>query len=204
MPAPVRSFVFDLGNVLVTFDSSRFYDRLREAGAQFDAAAETGHSALCHSYESGELDDGGFVSVSMRQLHFHGDPEIFRACWRDIFELNSPMESVLQNLHRRGFPLFVLSNTNNLHLAYLRERFPFFTRFTGGVYSHLAGTMKPDELIFRDLISQCGLAPEESLYIDDRAENIATGRRLGFQTHCYHPTSHSLFEELLQSTGIEL
>ncbi len=202
MPAAVQSFVFDLGNVMVAFDSSRFYDRLQKAGAQFDAAAAIGHSTLCHSYESGDLDDAAFVSASMRQLRFDGDPETFRACWRDIFQLNHPMEAVLQRLHSRGFPLFVLSNTNNLHLAYLRDRFSFFACFSGGVYSHLARSMKPDEPIFHHLISQCGLDPAGSLYIDDRADNIATGSRLGFQTHCYHATRHSAFEDLLQSAGI--
>jgi putative hydrolase of the HAD superfamily len=196
------AFVFDLGNVLVTFDFSRFYSRLRAAGARSDALSEKSHQPLRDAYEAGSIDDGTFVDESMRLLRFSGDPAFFRSAWREIFELNAPMEAALQRLHQQGFPLFVLSNTNNLHLTYLRDRFPFFQLFTGGAYSHLARSMKPGEAIFRKLIAECRLDPGQALYIDDRPENIATGQKLGFQTHCYDRCRHGDFDELLSQAGI--
>jgi FMN phosphatase YigB (HAD superfamily) len=64
--------------------------------------------------------------------------------------------------------------------------------------------MKPGEVIFYNLIDRCRLDPQRTLYIDDRADNIATGRNLGFQTHCYDPTRHHAFEELLSQAGISV
>lgn len=55
--------------------------------------------------------------------------------------------------------------------------------FDGTFLSFEMGVAKPDEEIYRQMIAQTGMDPAETLYFDDRKDNIATGLRLGFQAH---------------------
>ena len=41
---------------------------------------------------------------------------------------------------------------------------------------------KPDERIFQHLIQQTGIAPSETLYIDDLEDNITAGKKAGLVT----------------------
>ena len=45
--------------------------------------------------------------------------------------------------------------------------------------------MKPGDEIYRKVIEEGGLIPEESLFIDDAKANIETAERLGFKTLFY-------------------
>ena len=42
---------------------------------------------------------------------------------------------------------------------------------------------KPDPAIYRLALEQLGVAPERALFLDDRADNVAAARRLGFVGH---------------------
>jgi HAD superfamily hydrolase (TIGR01509 family) len=59
--------------------------------------------------------------------------------------------------------------------------------------------MKPHEAIFRAAIESFDLDPARTLYIDDLADNIAAGRRLGFVCHHYSPKRHEDFELTLKN-----
>jgi putative hydrolase of the HAD superfamily len=42
--------------------------------------------------------------------------------------------------------------------------------------------MKPDPAIFRYMLDDAGIAPEETLFLDDSSANIAAASDLGIQT----------------------
>ena len=53
--------------------------------------------------------------------------------------------------------------------------------------------VKPDPKIYELAISRFDLNPEETLFVDDRADNIETSIRLGFQTiHLTNPSTIKL------------
>ena len=49
-------------------------------------------------------------------------------------------------------------------------------------YSHEIGLRKPNADIFQYVLSDTGIDPDETMFIDDFIENIETARQLGFQT----------------------
>ena len=57
--------------------------------------------------------------------------------------------------------------------------------------------VKPHPEIFRQMIADTGIRPEESLFIDDSAANIETGKALGFNTYLAapHEDFRSLFSQ---------
>jgi 2-haloacid dehalogenase/putative hydrolase of the HAD superfamily len=60
--------------------------------------------------------------------------------------------------------------------------------------------MKPDAAIFRLTCARFGFSPEEALFVDDSATNIAAARALGFQTH--HFTDPAALRPALEGFGL--
>ena len=57
--------------------------------------------------------------------------------------------------------------------------YDFFTEVDGGVFSYQERVIKPDEKIYHILLDRYALLPEETLFFDDNAENIAAAQRIG-------------------------
>jgi 2-haloacid dehalogenase len=88
---------------------------------------------------------------------------------------------LLERLHARDVPLYVLSNFSAETFPHARERFAFFERFTGMVISGAEGMKKPDPRIFDLLTGRFALAPARTLFIDDRQDNVEAARDAGWQ-----------------------
>lgn len=195
-----RAFLFDIGNVLLTFDFTRVLRALESHGWGPDDSLHGKLVPLILAMEEGQLDNGTFIQAAKTAAAFNGPDEIFADAYCDIFTPNAPMVALVERL-AATHPLYLLSNTSGLHLDFIRERYPFFRHFTGGVYSHEARSLKPDTVIYRQAIEQCGLIPEETLYIDDLPANTAAGSRHGFLTHTYDWRDHAAFERALEELG---
>ena len=85
-------------------------------------------------------------------------------------------------LRRQGFKTYIFSNTNDLAVEDIREKFPFFANFTGYILSYEVRSMKPDAKIYEALEQMAGKRGSDLLYIDDRLENIEAGAKRGWQT----------------------
>lgn len=203
MPQP--AILSDVGKVLIDFDFSIAARRLAQ---QCDHPAETVISLFDDikvPYEVGDMDDGAFIRHGMERTGFRGTAEEFAAIWCEIFTQNEPMHATLKSLAGR-LPMYLLSNTNELHKEYFLREFEIFQLFQGGVYSHTARCAKPGEEIFLKTATQLDLDPSKTFYIDDLEPNIATAARLGFRTFHYsfakHPQLEAELDEWLVTQGI--
>jgi HAD superfamily hydrolase (TIGR01509 family) len=84
-------------------------------------------------------------------------------------------------LRARRVPLFLFSNTNAIAVAHVRANFDFYPAFDGHILSYEHGAMKPEPPLYAVVERVAGRHGAELLYIDDRPENIATGRERGWQ-----------------------
>ncbi|MGI9241874.1 MAG: HAD family hydrolase [Verrucomicrobiales bacterium] len=188
----INAYLFDIGNVILGFDFSIAVRRLREFGITHDAPLS--HiTATKDRYEAGQIDDEEFVELAIEELGFSGDSTDFITIWQEIFHENEAMVASIKDLAKQGHPLFLLSNTNGLHVEYMRREHPIFEAFTGGIYSHEAKSMKPERPMYQQAIDRFGLTPGETLYIDDLPANIETGKSMGFLTHQYDLDDHEAF-----------
>jgi glucose-1-phosphatase len=192
----IRAFLFDIGNVLVRFNFAKAYAELTPfSGIEHSAELLARIEAVKLQYEDGQLSRVGFLEQVFEFLQFRGDEADFRKAWQGIFTPNEPMVSMVRRLHAR-FPLYLLSNTNCMHVEGLFRDFDFFSLFQGGTYSHLAGVSKPGARSCEIACEEHGLEPASTFFIDDLPANVATARELGFHAHQYHPDRH---EELLRA-----
>jgi HAD superfamily hydrolase (TIGR01509 family) len=188
-----RAAVFDIGKVLLDFDygiaaQAMAAHSVKPAG---EIRRALDQSPLLFEYETGRLTTGQFFEQVRSAIGFRGNLSLFRSMFADIFTPLPAIVGLHEELHRRGFPTFVFSNTNELAVAHLRSQFPFFANFQGYVFSFEEGVMKPHARIYEAVERVTGLRGGELLYIDDRAENHAAGLARGWQAihHIDVPTT---------------
>ncbi len=92
------------------------------------------------------------------------------------------------NTHYRTF---LLSNTNAIHYPvyqqYMKERFGMAglgSLFEKQYLSYRIGMRKPDAEIFKYVLNDSGLHPEETLFIDDSLQHVHGAKKAGL--HALH------------------
>lgn len=175
--------VFDLGKVLVEFDYSIAGKRIAARGTLSAAEVQKflDHSPLLYRYETGLMTRQEFYEEVRQATGFKGDLGEFGQYFADIFWEIPPMIALHAELRRRGVPVYIFSNTNDLAIEHIRRNFPFFANFDGHIMSYEIGAMKPAAKIYEALEQMSGKRGAEILYLDDRQENVDAGAERGWQ-----------------------
>ncbi len=183
-PSKIRSFLFDLGNVLVRFDH-------RAAAARIAAHAEASpedlyrlffESPLVVDHDEGRLSTPAFYEEIKKEIRLTLPYERFLSVWNGIFTEDREMEALVGQLLGR-YPCFLISNTNPPHFEYCRERYPILNRMNGWILSYEVGHLKPHPEIYRRALKMAKAKASETFYVDDREDLIEAGRQLGFHVH---------------------
>jgi glucose-1-phosphatase len=199
----IEALIFDIGNVVISFDWQPAAERLRIRSDNGKTLVQEDFRGLITRLEVGEIPQEEFVPMAARAIGYQGDEREFIAIFNSIFSPNPPMERSVQYLAGR-FPLYLLSNTSELHLAYLRRNFKVLQHFADGVYSFHAKCAKPDQKIFQVAVKQFGVRPGSTVYIDDLAANVRSASALGFHAIRYELREHAEFERRLAELGIQI
>jgi FMN phosphatase YigB (HAD superfamily) len=177
----IKTVIFDLGKVLIPFDFSRGY-RAMEKFCDYPAAEIPKRIAatdLVHRFETGLVEPRDFVEQLSRMLDLRVTYEQFCEIWSSIFlpETLVP-ESLLAGIGER-YRLLVLSNTNAIHFAMVRQNYPMLRHFDDLVLSYEVKAMKPSPAIYREAIARAQCRPEECFYTDDIPAYVEGARREG-------------------------
>ena len=178
-----KSIVFDLGGVMIDFDPrSYLVDRLCNAETEEEVYD------LTFGSEEWKLLDAGLIS------RFDGNHRMLEKAraagrafevqgvlddWLHILRPRHRMEELVRRLKSHGYCVYYLSNIPEDVLALLMER-DFQGLFDGGVASCEVHVNKPDPRIYQALLDKYGLKASESVFIDDRQDNVQAAFELGF------------------------
>jgi 2-haloacid dehalogenase len=195
----IKAVIFDIGNVLLTFDyfiAERAL--LSHTGKEVAPSIEDLHPHRM-AHETGTISREEFIRI-VREAFAHDGPEDhFMELWTRIFQVNTPMLQWARSLHGKT-PLYLLSNIGCIHHDHIFEEYDFFkTLFIDGIYSYKAGVMKPEPRIFEMAQTQFGVDPSTTLYSDDLEETVRGAESVGFIGHHYEPARHNLFEQRISS-----
>lgn len=178
---PVRAAFFDIGNVLLRFDARRILRRFAWAVGRHPVkvARYLWHSDIGERIERGELDGPELHAMFAKELGYRGSYAQFRVLWCDHFTLDRGSHEILKRAARR-VPTYLLSNTNALHIDFIRARYAFPGLVRGAILSHELGLRKPDCAIYRAALKLSRTRPEETVFVDDLKPNVEAARALGF------------------------
>lgn len=176
----IKNIVFDIGNVLVTFHPSKYFQK------HFQNASKTKY--LCDTvfqHEAWERYDQGIYS--MDDLHFvyqaayprdYHDISYILDHWLYLMELMEESFTYLKELKKRGFHIYLLSNISKDSADYLKQTMPFFEEVDGAVLSYEKKVNKPSAEIYHHLLEQYQLLPEETIFFDDNLKNIEQAKQM--------------------------
>ena len=106
-----------------------------------------------------------------------------------------------RQLKEQGFRTGILSNMGDSVLESILEKFAWLEDFDVLIWSYQHNMIKPDPAIYELLLNRLGAAPEETLFLDDKLENIEAARQLGI-VGLQFSTVAQLRQDLI-STGLD-
>lgn len=183
-----NTVVFDLGKVLVQYDWESYLSSF-----QFDE--ETYHIVANAMFlnEDWEAGDRGASPEEWLELFIDNAPEYeeeIREVYENLDECIYPFDYTLEWIEyfeERGYRIFYLSNYSEGLYEMTQDKLSFIEAFDGGVFSYQEKCIKPDKRIYEILLERYQIIPEETLFFDDRKENIETAIKLGMQGVLFTP-----------------
>ena len=178
----MKNSVFDLGGVLFARDKNKSTQEFHEF---FSFIRSERMPLFWEEYDRGASTLGEVTDILARTTGCPREKcERFLLLSIDMQEPVAPTERLVGDLKAAGYRLYVLSNMSREFIAFLR-RFPVYRLFDGEVVSCEEGTVKPEPRIYEILLERYGLDPAETLFIDDRAANIAAAEGLGIAGYLF-------------------
>ena len=188
----IKNIVFDLGGVLMDLDYNKTIDAFKELGyADFEKMyTQFTANNVFNGLETGDIPEHLFYEYMLKTADAKITKEQVTCAWNAmLLNFRTTGLEFLSQLSKDQ-QLYLLSNTNTIHKTAFDKNFraqsgfaSLDMLFTKTYYSHLVGMRKPNEDIFRFVLSDAGIIAKETLFIDDLHKNIETAGKLGFKTH---------------------
>jgi glucose-1-phosphatase len=181
-PSGVRLIVSDFGGVICTFDYRIFCERLapRIARSAEEIYALVYGGDLQAQFERGRLTGAEYHRRVMDLLGADVPYEEFFPMYGNIFTEIPATCEMFRRLHGH-YPLYLLSDTNEIHFGYVKDAVEVLRVFDEFILSFEVGAMKPDPPIFLEALRRSGLPAEACVFIDDRPGNVEGARRVGMR-----------------------
>jgi len=186
----IKNIFFDLGNVILNIDPAKTAEAFEKHGvADFNKLYNLHNQVILFSlFETGKITEVEFCQSIRKEADiFISDMDV-KSSWNAML-LNFPNERIeLLKKLKENYNLYLISNTNYIHYKSYNSKFKkeygynLKELFNRAFLSHEMGMRKPDLRTFQRILSMTKLVPEETLFIDDLAENIEAGNQVGMRS----------------------
>ena len=198
----IKNIVFDFGDVFINLDKEATFDQLRALGVTNFSIEMI---EVAKQYEIGKISTQEFVDTF--KLMFPAISVIdFKNAWNAILK-DFPLHRLyfLRKLvASKKYRIFLLSNTNSLHISWIQNTWgldlysEFKKCFEKFYLSHQIHLRKPNEDIYKFLLNENKLVPQETFFIDDTEENTITASTLGIKVWNINPTCEDVVDLFTQ------
>lgn len=191
----IKNIIFDFGDVFLDLDKDGAMKNALEL-FKTDGLTEEMVSVNC-LYEQGLITTTEFVD-----FYFNYFPQLSR---QDVIEIWNyvlkefplqKMDFLKQLREENQYKLVLLSNTNELHMDWVKKYVPFFPEFKSCFHkfylSHEINLRKPDKEIFEFVLNENNFIPSETLFVDDTKENTDAAEKLGIHIWNIDETKESI------------
>lgn len=191
----IKAIIFDFGDVFINLDIDGF---TQNAFKHFKIEAFSEEMVAFNSfYEQGLISTEEFL-----EFYTENFPKLSKEALIDIWNYmlkdfpKHRLEFIQQLKESSKYKLILLSNTNELHIDWIKKHVPFYETFKScfdAFYlSHEIYLRKPNRDIFEFVLNENGLSAKECLFIDDNTQNIKTADSLGIATWHISPKTEDI------------
>ncbi|MBT8292770.1 MAG: HAD family phosphatase [Eudoraea sp.] len=184
----IENIIFDFGDVFINLDKQATAREMEKFGFKY-LTPEL--EELFAAYEKGLITTEYFLDQTSQMFPKAGKKDLMHA-WNSII-LDFPEERLkfIEKLAKeKDYRLFLLSNTNELHIDYVKqrmgnERFARFKKCFEKFYlSHEINLRKPERSIFEFVLNSNSLKAENTFFVDDSSEHTSAAAELSIC--CWH------------------
>ena len=188
----MKAVIFDLGNVLVNYDGVDTFTAVSQlAGISLDEIYEH-YQQHDYAFGTGQLSGRGYYQTLHEAFGLSASYDRFAAAFCRNQQRNEAALAFARELQAQTEVVVgIISNTNEVHASWLRTHLPELGQFDSVILSNEVGLLKPDQAIYKLALSQLNVAPEQALFVDDLAENVAGGTAVGLTGHLHKEWPHT-------------
>lgn len=175
----MKNIVFDLAGVVFARNPERFPKELEEFFSFVFTTPDGGVPKFWSDYDRGtrSVDEVAEAVAEYRQCTVE-EAKRNMLLAIEYQEEVAPTARLIPELKEAGYRVLVLSNMSKEYIEFLR-RMPVYQHLTEEVISCEVGLVKPEREIYELLLSRYSLHPEETIFVDDRVENVDAAAEMG-------------------------
>ena len=183
-------FLFDLGGIFFDWDPNHFYKKIFKNNDEREYFLKN----ICNDewnikQDAGRLIKDAEIELVVKFPDYKNQIKLYyknhRKMFRGIF--NNSIDA-LKLLKEKKYECYVLSNWSWETFLNMENDYPFLKLFDGLIISGKEKIIKPNKEIYLLAIKRFNLKAKETVFIDDRIENIIAAKKLGFKTiHLINP-----------------
>ena len=179
------TYIFDLGGVLIKLDVKRCFqafERLMgeenmriilgmDSHGEGVKAVSVASKQLMADFERGLISPETFLAQIRQYCHPGTTTEEIIEAWMSMLdELPHERLEFVDSLRAKGYPVYLLSNGNDLHFDFINRKYGLDSHFDGFFLSQKMHMAKPEPEIFEVVQKEIG-NPEKVVFIDDIEAN---------------------------------
>ena len=188
----IKNLIFDWGGVLSVSQHQEAVNRFSDLGVPH---AETyfiegqNWGDIFGQVEEGTITIADFLkqvsTLCQKEITFE---QIAYAWWGFFSHLPQGLLKQLEAWKEEGYRIYMLTNNNPFMMSYIRsegfapEGKPFYTYFDKLYVSCEIGLSKPSKEIYQYVLNDEGLDPSETIFVDDRKQNLIGAKAVGMHT----------------------
>jgi len=199
----ITTLLFDLGNVVFKWSfESMFHYLSRRYNTNIENFQKIFHvDEMYKKYEISGISTREYINHFSQMIGIQLNKTDFEKIWNSIFKEEVEGMNDLLQLLKNNYQLAALSNTNEIHCTYMKEKFKILFKHFGHIYySHIMKLRKPDKEAFDYVFASLNIKPEEVLFFDDFKENVDGAKNIGL--HAIHVTDFQSILSGLKEHGI--
>lgn len=177
----IKNIIFDVGNVLVEYNPDGLMRRLG-----FDEETLQAVNQAVFQNELWNESDRGVLSPEELLEAFIANNPAYEKEIRQVIDAVGDTISLMpytvewvKGLKERGYHLYILSNYAEYTYEKTSHKMEFLPYMDGVVFSYRCKLIKPEKEIYEYICETYGLKPEESVFLDDREDNVQAARNMG-------------------------
>jgi putative hydrolase of the HAD superfamily len=176
--------LWDMGGVILSnaWDKAERMETAKHFGLDPDDF-ERRHQLVDPAFETGRLDMEGYLASTVFYVPRAFSSETFRQFMQAHSTAISSALTLARTLHDRGeYVMAALNNESRELNEYRIATFGLKSIFHVFFSSCYTGRLKPDPDAYRYALQITQCDPEESVFLDDRPENVEAAAHLGLRT----------------------
>ena len=193
----IKTIIFDFGDIFINLDKE---GALKLALEKFEITElDEELQSINALYEQGLISTDEFLDFYADNFPKLNKDEL-KSIWNFILRdfPKHRLQFIKQLAKDNNHQLILLSNTNELHIDYIKKNVSFYEEFKNCFdqfyLSHEINLRKPNADIFNFVLTENKLNAEECLFIDDTLENTQTAQQLGINVWNNNPATEDIVD----------